>query len=58
MANIPRARYDGGVYFIRSFLSNRLADLGRFVTTFQPLLPRATSKLISILLTPGLPMAA
>lgn len=25
---------------------------------FQPLLPRATSKLISILLTPGLPMAA
>lgn len=35
MANIPRARYDGGVYFIRSFLSNRLADLGRFVTTFS-----------------------
>lgn len=57
MANIPRARYDGGVYFIRSFLSNRLADLGRFVT-FQPLLRRATSKLISILLTPGLPTAA
>lgn len=34
MANIPRAHYDGGVYFIRSFLSNRLADLGRFVPTF------------------------